>query len=234
MAHQAHPVPRGAHAGLYGSEGAQNSHGSRFSGRQVRARAQHHRLHHRPRPRQHPLRPPDHRRRPKVQPPPRGPHDPRQQAPEGEGARRQGQGQRQHDPPEVFPGRYAHPDRLQQRLGSGLHARPLHHRRRARPLGDQRRHRGRPVGAGRSTSGHILQREGGRGLDPDHQGQQQHRDEFYQGTQERWCHRCPECGEYSEIVFDNIHFDPEVKRIRGKSRGASRAASRGAARPAAA
>ena len=39
---------------------------------------------------------------------------------------------------------------------------------------------------------------------------------FYQGTQERWCHRCPECGEYSEIVFDNIHFDPEVKRIRGK------------------
>ena len=39
---------------------------------------------------------------------------------------------------------------------------------------------------------------------------------FYQGTQERWCHRCPECGEYSEIVFDNIHFDPEAKRIRGK------------------
>ena len=39
---------------------------------------------------------------------------------------------------------------------------------------------------------------------------------FYQGTQERWCHRCPECGEYSEIVFDNIHFEPEAKRIRGK------------------
>ena len=36
------------------------------------------------------LRPPDHRRRPEVQPPPRGPYDPRQQAPEGEGARRQG------------------------------------------------------------------------------------------------------------------------------------------------
>ena len=178
MAYQAHPVPRGAHAGLYGSEGAQNSHGGRLSGRQVRARAQHHRLHHRPRPRQHPLRPPDHRRRSEVQPPPRGPYDPRQQAPEGEGARRQGQGQRQHNPPEVVPGRDAHPDRIQQRLGSGLHACPLYHRRRARPLGDQRRHRGRPVGAGRSTSGHILQRQGGRGLDPDHQGQQQHRDEF--------------------------------------------------------
>ncbi len=59
-----------------------------------------------------------------------------------------------------------------------LHACPLYHRRRARPLGDQRRHRGRPVGAGRSTSGHILQRQGGRGLHPDHQGQQQHRNEF--------------------------------------------------------
>ncbi len=37
---------------------------------------------------------------------------------------------------------------------------------------------GRPVGTGRSTSGHILQRQGGRGLHPDHQGQQQHRNEF--------------------------------------------------------
>jgi hypothetical protein len=24
-------------------------------------------------------------------------------------------------------------------------------------------------------------------------------------------------GKYSEIVFDNIHFDPEAKRIRGKN-----------------
>lgn len=39
---------------------------------------------------------------------------------------------------------------------------------------------------------------------------------FYQGTQERWCHRCPECGEYSEIVFDAIHFEPEATRVRGK------------------
>lgn len=26
----------------------------------------------------------------------------------------------------------------------------------------------------------------------------------------------PRVREYSEIVFDNIHFDPEAKRIRGK------------------
>lgn len=39
---------------------------------------------------------------------------------------------------------------------------------------------------------------------------------YYLGTQERWCHCCPECGEYSEIVFDDIKFEPEVKRVRGK------------------
>ena len=31
MGYQAHPVPRGTHAGLYGSEGTQNSHGGRLS-----------------------------------------------------------------------------------------------------------------------------------------------------------------------------------------------------------
>lgn len=39
---------------------------------------------------------------------------------------------------------------------------------------------------------------------------------FYKGTQERWCHLCPECGEYSEIEFDNIKFDPKVAKIGGR------------------
>lgn len=39
---------------------------------------------------------------------------------------------------------------------------------------------------------------------------------YYGGTQERWRHRCPECGEFSEIVFENIHFEPEARRVRGK------------------
>lgn len=39
---------------------------------------------------------------------------------------------------------------------------------------------------------------------------------FYQGTQERWCHHCPECGEYHEIVFDDIRFEPEATRVNGK------------------
>lgn len=32
---------------------------------------------------------------------------------------------------------------------------------------------------------------------------------FSRGTQERWCHRCPHCGEYSNIVFSDIKFEPE-------------------------
>ena len=30
---------------------------------------------------------------------------------------------------------------------------------------------------------------------------------FYEGTRERWCHKCPHCGEYSNIVFDDIKFE---------------------------
>lgn len=32
-------------------------------------------------------------------------------------------------------------------------------------------------------------------------------DAYDLGTQERWKTRCPHCGEYNEIVFDNIRFD---------------------------
>ncbi len=39
---------------------------------------------------------------------------------------------------------------------------------------------------------------------------------YYKGTQERWCHLCPECGEYGEIIFDRIRFEHESKRVRGK------------------
>lgn len=39
---------------------------------------------------------------------------------------------------------------------------------------------------------------------------------YYQGTQERWCHQCPECGEYGEIIFDRVHFDFETTKQRGK------------------
>lgn len=39
---------------------------------------------------------------------------------------------------------------------------------------------------------------------------------FLEGTQERWCHQCPHCGEYHNIVFHDMHFDNEIKRIRNK------------------
>ena len=35
---------------------------------------------------------------------------------------------------------------------------------------------------------------------------------FYDGTQERWCSQCPDCGEWHNIVFDDIKFDYETKR----------------------
>ncbi len=39
---------------------------------------------------------------------------------------------------------------------------------------------------------------------------------YYKGTQERWCHLCPECGEYGEIIFDRIHFNHTSTKVRGK------------------
>jgi Phage terminase large subunit (GpA). len=39
---------------------------------------------------------------------------------------------------------------------------------------------------------------------------------FYLGTQERWCHQCPECGEWHNIVFDNIKFDFKVVKVHNR------------------
>ena len=39
---------------------------------------------------------------------------------------------------------------------------------------------------------------------------------YEKGTQERWCHKCPECGEYHEIEFNSIKFDKEAKKVKGK------------------
>ena len=134
-----------------------------------------------------------------------------------------------------FPGGMLTPDRLQQRLGSGLHARPLHHRRRARPLGDQRRHRGRPVGAGRSTSGHILQREGGRGLDPrPSRATATSRRVFTKARRNAGATAAPSAGSTARSCSTISISTRRSSGSAGKSRGASRAASRGAARPAAA
>ena len=57
---------------------------------------------------------------------------------------------------------------------------------------------------------------------------------YYLGTQERWCHQCPECGEYGEITFDRVHFEHTVAKVRGKRRTRSWARLHGAAPPAAA
>lgn len=37
-------------------------------------------------------------------------------------------------------------------------------------------------------------------------------DSFYLGTQERWKHQCPKCGEYSEICFETVKHDVIKKK----------------------
>lgn len=39
---------------------------------------------------------------------------------------------------------------------------------------------------------------------------------YNKGTQERWCSRCPECGEWHDIMFDQIRFTPKAQRIDGR------------------
>ena len=39
---------------------------------------------------------------------------------------------------------------------------------------------------------------------------------YASGTQERWVTRCPECGEWHDIVFDDIRFDFECDRVNGR------------------
>lgn len=37
---------------------------------------------------------------------------------------------------------------------------------------------------------------------------------YNEGTQERWCSKCPSCGEYHDIKFDDIKFDFETIKVK--------------------
>jgi len=52
---------------------------------------------------------------------------------------------------------------------------------------------------------------------PTIKGQSNIENAFDGGTQERWCHQCPECEEYSEITFDTIQFKNHKKILHGKT-----------------
>ena len=41
-------------------------------------------------------------------------------------------------------------------------------------------------------------------------------DAFYEGTQERWCSRCPHCGEYHDIRWKDIRYEYDEKTVHGK------------------
>lgn len=36
------------------------------------------------------------------------------------------------------------------------------------------------------------------------------------GTQEKWCTKCPHCGEYTDIEFDHIRFEPKCEKVNGR------------------
>lgn len=39
---------------------------------------------------------------------------------------------------------------------------------------------------------------------------------FEIGTRERWCYQCPDCGEYHNITFNDIKFDFDTTKVKGK------------------
>lgn len=41
-------------------------------------------------------------------------------------------------------------------------------------------------------------------------------DLYAEGTQEKWCVKCPECGEYHDIIFDHIKFEFETIKKKHK------------------
>jgi len=40
---------------------------------------------------------------------------------------------------------------------------------------------------------------------------------FYTGTQERWCTKCPHCGEYHNIRWSDIRYEYSAKEVNGKN-----------------
>lgn len=48
---------------------------------------------------------------------------------------------------------------------------------------------------------------------PTMKGSSKIEESFLQGTQERWLHKCPHCGEYSEICFETVHHHVEKKKL---------------------
>ena len=41
-------------------------------------------------------------------------------------------------------------------------------------------------------------------------------DSFAKGTQEHWCTQCPDCGEWSELQFKDLKFEPRKRKINKK------------------
>lgn len=51
---------------------------------------------------------------------------------------------------------------------------------------------------------------------PTTRGRSNIEDSYFLGSQERWHHKCPHCGEYAEITFNRIKFEYETVTIHNK------------------
>lgn len=51
---------------------------------------------------------------------------------------------------------------------------------------------------------------------PTMKGSSKIEESYLQGTQERWVHQCPHCGEYSEICFETVSHKVHKKQIKGR------------------
>lgn len=52
---------------------------------------------------------------------------------------------------------------------------------------------------------------------PTIKGRSQIESAFNEGTMELWCHKCPHCGEYHNIVFDNVKYEFETIKVKRKT-----------------
>lgn len=72
------------------------------------------------------------------------------------------------------------------------------------------------MGIGKTPSEYLYNRKRVAVSTPTIKGASQIEFLYTQGTRERWKTRCPRCGEYHEVRFDDIQFKAKPKRIAGK------------------
>lgn len=171
-------IPCRTDGSVHGSKDPQDSYGRSFSGWKVRTRAEHHRLHYGSRSRLCSF----------CAAVPGGckeifktsscSDDQRQQSAQEQSPGCKRERLNQYSAAEVIPRRNANHHRIKQCQRTGFYSCAIHPRRRERSLGYIGRQRRRSVGSCGSSASDILQCQGCRGLNANHQRIFKHRGEF--------------------------------------------------------